>query len=148
MKNKDISILIAAIKKLKLPISPKSRLEVLNIISEIDNIHKLLESLKKSYMTEEFIKNEQEKYDYVKSKESDSGTLIFGINISDKDITHVVEFIAEKNKHPDYAAFIEFDKYMSEPVVLNFNIPIDYIFEEDLLALTDEELEVLTEIII
>lgn len=144
MKLKDIENVINVLKKISMPISPKSRYTIFKLIEELETEHKIYDSVKKSYITEEFISLEQRKYDFVKSFESTSGIDIFGIKVDNSNVNVVVSYLEELSNAPVYKAYLEFLEFSNEPFfqktrLLNIDELSDDVFD----TLTPDEVELL-----
>ena len=144
MKLKDIETVLNILKKISMPISPKSRYTIFKLIEELETEHKIYNSVKKSYITDEFISLEQKKYEFVKSFESNIGVDIFGIKVDKAKVNMVVSHLEELSNTSAYKAYLEFVEFSNEPFfqktrLLNIDELSDDVFD----TLTPEEIEML-----
>ncbi len=144
MKLKDIESVINVLKKIKMPSSPKTRYIIFKLIEELEAEQKIYDSVKKSYITEEFISLEQQKYEFVKSFEANTGVEIFGIKVDKSNVDTVVKRLEELSDSPTYKAYLEFVEFSKEPFfqktrLLNIDELNDDIFD----TLTPNEVELL-----
>ena len=144
MKLKDIESVLNVLKKISMPISPKSRYTIFKLIEELETEQKLYDSVKKSYITDEFILLEQKKYEFVKSFESTTGVEIFGIKVDKTNLDNVVKQLETLSDTPIYKAYVEFVEFSNEPFfqktrLLNIDELSDDVFD----TLTPDEVELL-----
>lgn len=142
MRLKDIENVLNVLKKISMSISPKSRYTIFKIIEELETEQKIYDSVKKSYLTEEFVSLEQRKYDFVKSFESNTGVDIFGIKVDNSNVNMVVSHLEELSNTTVYKAYLEFLEFSNEPFfqktrLLNIDELSDDVFD----TLTPDEVE-------
>lgn len=148
MKLKNIKQTIEILKKLNLPSSPIIRTRVFRILTELEQEQAIITKLDESYKTEDFISNEQKKYDFVKQFENCNGILVFGIKVPPDKITDVVKGIESFNSTEVYKQYQEYVTYLETQYFITADLlNIDELSDNIFVGLSSEDVELLMEII-
>lgn len=148
MRLKNIKPTIDVINKLNLPSSPIIRTRIFRILVELEQEQQIITKLETSYKNQEFIDNEKQKYEFVKTFQTESGVRIFDLYVSQDNVLEIISGLAKYNNNDSYKQYQAFLEHLeSEYFVKTELLNIDDLSDDTFNSLTSDEIELLMEII-